>query len=85
MKKTITEIIEVEENEHEFYCDECGKYIGTSYEYDDGWYDELGEFELACNINGWLRLKKCLCDKCAHEFINKVRTVLFDIGFEVEK
>lgn len=83
MKKTITEIVEVEEIRHEFYCDECNRYLGVSYECEDGWYDSLGDFELKCNINGWLHLRKCLCDKCRYEFINKVRTTLFDIGFEV--
>lgn len=84
MKKTVTEVVEVEETRHEFYCDECDKYLGTSYEYDDGWYNELGRFELKCNINGWLRLEKCLCDKCKYEFVNKVRANLLDIGFVVD-
>lgn len=84
MKKTITEVVEVEETRHEFYCDECGKYLGVSYECDDGWYKRLGEFELNCYINGWLHFKKCLCDKCKYEFENKVRATLLDIGFKVE-
>lgn len=82
MEKTIKEIIEVEDIRHEFYCDECNEYIGTSYEHSDGWYEELGELELKLNVNGWLRVNKCLCAKCKYEFINKLRTNLFDIGFE---
>ena len=84
MKKTITEIIEVEETRHEFYCDECDQYLGTSYECDDGWYDDIGKFELKLNVSGWLRVRKCLCTKCRYEFINKLRTNLFDFGFVVE-
>lgn len=81
MEKTIKEIVEVEDIRHEFYCDECNEYLGVSYECDDGWYSKLGEFKLSCNIDGWLHLEKCLCNKCKYEFINKVRKNLFDIGF----
>ena len=82
MKKTITEVVKVEETKYEFYCDECNKYLGTSYEYDDGWYDRIGEFELKLYVNGWLHVEKCLCAKCKYEFTEKVRKSLFDIGFE---
>lgn len=82
MEKTIKEVVEVVEIKHKFYCDECNEYLGTSYECDDGWYNELGNFELKLNVDGWLRVKKCLCIKCRYEFINKLRTNLFDIGFE---
>ncbi len=82
MKKTIKEVVEAIEIKHEFYCDKCNEYLGTSYECDDGWYNELGNFELKLNVDGWLRVRKCLCTKCRYEFINKLRTNLFDIGFE---
>ena len=84
MEKTIKKIIEVEETRHEFYCDRCGEYLGASYECEDGWYKKFGEFELKCYIDGWLHLKRCLCNKCQHELINKVKTTLFNIGFKVE-
>ena len=28
---------------HEFYCDSCGKKIGKSIEFDDGYYEQLNE------------------------------------------
>lgn len=84
MKKTITEIVEVEETRHEFYCDRCGKHLGVSYECEDGWYKELGNFELRYFANGWMRLKKCFCDKCKYEFMNELRHTLFNAGFAVE-
>lgn len=84
MKKTITEIVEVEETRHEFYCDRCNRYLGVSYECEDGWHESLGDFELRYYANGWLRLKKCLCDKCKYDFMDELRTTFFNIGFEVE-
>lgn len=35
MRKQTAE--QVLRNKVEFYCDECGKYLGTSTEYDDGY------------------------------------------------
>lgn len=84
MEKTIKKIVEVEDIVHEFYCDECNKYLGTSYECDDGWYNRIGEFELKLYVNGWLCVNKCLCDKCKYEFVEKIRKSLFDIGFVVQ-
>ena len=81
MEKIIKKIVEVEDVVHEFYCDDCNKHLGTSYECDDGWYDELGRFEQKVYVNGWLYFRKCLCDKCKYETINKLRTNLFDFGF----
>lgn len=82
MEKTIKEIVEVEDVRHEFYCDECNKYLGVSYEFDDGWYKKLGDFEMKYYVDGWLYLRRCLCDKCRYELINKFRKILFDFGFE---
>lgn len=73
----------VEKYEHSFYCDECDKYLGTSEEYDDGWYEKHGEFELKfyVNGNGWYRVEKCLCGDCIKKFINKVELNLINMGF----
>lgn len=45
MNKTRKQIVEVERFSHDFYCDECEKYLGRSEEYDDGFYKVIGEFE----------------------------------------
>ena len=82
MEKTETKTLEVERCEHSFYCDECGKYIGTSEEYEDGWYDELGDFELSFYIDDWYRVHKCLCSNCAKKFLSNLKNCLKDIGFE---
>lgn len=84
MEKTREIIKEVKQYEHSFYCDECGKHLGTSTEYDDGWYQDFGELEIKIYIDGWYRIKKCLCDNCRYNFIEKLKTYLGVLGFEKE-
>ena len=67
---------------HEFYCDGCGKHLGTSEEYDDGWYKVIGEFQLAIHMDGWWHLEKHLCDNCQEKFLNNLKTTLENIGFK---
>jgi len=52
---------------HEFYCDLCGKKIGESVEFDDGYYEELNEVKFVIqNAYGSNRYSKKLhlCDIC---------------------
>lgn len=70
---------------HDFYCDECGIHLGTITEYDDGYYEELGEFELQFYMKrGWYKLHKCLCDECKEEYLDKICVALEDMGFVKE-
>ena len=55
MEKAKEIIREIKTYEHSFYCDECNKYLGTSQEYDDGWYEDIGEFELKFYITFMLK------------------------------
>ena len=82
MEKTATIIKTYTQEEHSFYCDECEKYLGTSQEYDDGWYQKLGEFELDVYIDDWYRLKKCLCDECEKAYVDSIQTELINKGFK---
>ena len=82
MEKILKTTKYVEDNKHEFYCDKCGKYLGASHEYDDGWYERIGEFELKFYVDDWYRIKKCLCDDCRERFINNVKWNLTNMGFE---
>ena len=71
---------------HNFYCDSCGKYLGSSEELDDGYYDEIGKFRLGfCVDNKWYRVNKCFCKKCKSDYLQKVINNLFDLGFEREE
>lgn len=81
MEKTKEIIKEVKIAEHSFYCDECNKYLGTSQEYDDGWYERFGEFELNLYIDDWYQLKKCLCDDCRKSILNNIKVNLINLGF----
>ena len=52
---------------HEFYCDSCGKKIGKSIEFDDGYYEQLNEVVFVIqNRYGSNRYSKKmnLCDTC---------------------
>lgn len=73
----------VEECVHNFYCDGCNKYLGSSEECDDGYYNKLGEFHLHFFIkDSWYGVDKIFCDKCKEKFIEKVTTALTDLGFD---
>lgn len=83
MEKLETKTCTREETTHHFYCDDCNKYLGKTEEYDDGWYPELGEFELKFYLpSGWYEVNKCLCDECRQEFLQKVEKTLVELGFE---
>lgn len=51
MHKQIKRKKEIIKITHEFYCDNCGKFLGSSEEWDDGYYEELGSFENKLYIN----------------------------------
>ena len=83
MEKEIKTVCKKEFIKHSFYCDDCDKYLGTSEEYDDGWYHKFGEFELKFYVSDkWYRIEKCLCDDCKKSFITNVKINLINMGFE---
>lgn len=79
--KITTQVVEV--IEHEFYCDDCGKCIGRSEEYDDGYYERFGELAFHFNLKdiGWYSIEKCLCDDCKEKYIDELKETLQKIGF----
>lgn len=86
MKKTRETTVEKIKVEHDFYCDECGELIGTEVERSDGWYKELGEYELKIYVDdGWYYVNKHLCHECRKAFIENVKVGLKNLGFEKEK
>ena len=86
MEKVETKIKKVKDRTHHFYCDNCDTYIGSSEEYDDGWYEELGEFELQMYTPlGWWKMNKCFCRKCSEDFLEKFYISLKNMGFELDK
>lgn len=82
MEKTRTTQKIVEHTEHDFYCDECEKFLGTSKEYRDGYYSELGSYECSFYIRNWYRLKTILCEECADKKTKQIQEQLLNLGFK---
>lgn len=77
--------IEKEEIKHEFYCDECNKFLGQSTEYDDGFYIRYGAIEHRIYARGnYYVLKMHLCDECHKKKMNKVFETLEKVGYTKE-
>ena len=67
---------------HNFYCDSCNKYLGSSEELDDGYYAELGAFHKEYYIdNDWYVLNKNFCEKCKADYLHKIKSNLCNLGF----
>lgn len=85
MEKVETKIIQTEDRRHHFYCDNCGRYLGNTVEHWDGYYAELGKFELQMYVpRGWYKLKKCFCNNCKDKFLDNVYASLETAGFKLD-
>ena len=84
MDKVVRQRQLVERTTHEFYCDECGNFLGTTFEYDDGYFKELGEVELEFYLDDRYQLRKTLCPKCKMRLYNKIGSMLNEFGFKQE-
>lgn len=86
MDKTEIKTKVTTETIHSFYCDNCGRFIGSTQEYDDGWYKELGEFILKFYMpsKGWYVFNKCFCDKCQQSYLKQLENNLVELGFVSE-
>lgn len=82
MEKTVTHNARKNIDKHQFYCDECNKFLGTSIEYADGYYETHGDFMLRIWVEGeWYTLQKCLCDQCRAAKIDALVKFLKGFGF----
>ena len=85
MEKLESKTYSIERVTHRFYCDDCNTYLGKSEEYDDGYYQDLGEFKLKMYLpSGWYIVEKCLCNECREKFLKKVENTLKELGFKKE-
>lgn len=83
MEKIEKYTYEVENKKHLFYCDDCNKFLGESCEYEDGYYETIGECTICINIFGnWMTAKKCLCNECKEKYFSKVEKKLRELGFK---
>ena len=80
MKTVSTKTIEV--RVHSFYCDECGKYLGTSEEFDDGYFASFGDLLIDIYVGNRYILKKCLCEDCTNKLREKIKLSLIELGFK---
>ena len=75
---------------HMFYCDNCGKELGSSHEYDDGWFQEIGEYTQTIfidgdeNIRGRYTLKANYCPTCKAVITGAIVDELKILGFDKE-
>lgn len=68
---------------HEFYCDECHKYLDYSYEYDDGYYEEFGETSINISTNDkYFVFEKHYCDECKKKKLEEFENMLVNFGFK---
>ena len=86
MEKVEIKTRQIEDRTHHFYCDDCNAYIGSSHEYDDGWYQPMNELELCFHgPRGSLEFCKCLCDDCWGKHLSKIYKALEDVGFKPDR
>lgn len=71
---------------HHISCDECGKHICDSKEYDDGYYEDPSGYEQTINTYyGWYVLRANLCAECRNKKNEALKKLLIDFGFEKER
>lgn len=73
---------------HKFYCDGCGKLLGKSEEWDDGWYEVAGKFEMSFYVDdkvGWMKKEANYCAACRKKAIKEIIDTLKKLGFEKER
>lgn len=85
MGKITTKQKVVSKTIHSLYCDKCGKHLGDSEEYDDGYYEKYGEYDYSYRVDDeWFRFQSYLCDECKQQFVDTLKSKLIDMGFKLE-
>lgn len=82
MEKTRITKETISHTEHDFYCDECNKFLGTSRELFDGYYPKLGHYERHFYLDGWYKFEAILCDECAEKKTKWIKEQLLNLGFK---
>ena len=86
METITTKEIRTEERTHHFKCDLCQIDLGQSTEYEDGYYEEYGEYHRAFCLDGhWFNLNMCLCETCANKKDKQIVDALLNLGFKDEE
>lgn len=87
MEKEHKHEITVTKTTHEFFCDECGKSLGISEEYSDGYWHSIGKVgPINCHLSdlGFMITYPAhhYCHDCRKKVRNRMIKQLKDIGFE---
>ena len=71
---------------HHFSCDECGKDLGSTEEYEDGYYPKVGCYGQSFHLEpgGWFRYSATLCDECKEKKTATIKNSLLALGFRAE-
>jgi len=78
MEKIIEYEIKTTTRTYEYYCDDCGKLIMKSIEFDDGWVEEPKTFYIQ-----HVRLKGHFCKECGQKRVDKVTDYARSMGFDI--
>ena len=57
-------------------------FLGSSEEYEDGYYSEVGKFRFDLRTDKWFKIEKHYCVECRQKFILKFNQILKELGFE---
>ena len=83
MEKTILGTEERKTLWHQFYCDVCGKHLGTSRESDDGRYKKYGLFESKVDFDARMyKITLHLCPQCRDKTKEKIAKGIMALGFK---
>ena len=86
MEKVVKIKTNIIKSVHKFYCDKCNKFLGKSYEHDDGYYEKYGEVdEHICLFNTWYEIKGTFCESCFEKFKTNIIKRIKAIGFKGKK
>ena len=67
---------------HHIYCDECGRFITQSTEYDDGYFSNPADFSCSFFFFLGYTFEKELCEECIQKFYTKMADMLLKMGFK---
>ena len=76
------EVVKRDNRIHHFLCDGCGKELGSSVEYDDGYYEQCGSYEQKVYVDGWYEFKANYCKDCAEKKTQEIISAIQAMGFE---
>lgn len=83
---------------HQYYCDRCGSFIGSSFSRNGAKPEPVGEFKESICVDGdWYTIDVNLCDRCRDRLVSAISdayikasegedlaTLLLGLGFNAQ-